>query len=152
MIVDGADEEAGPAAPPNPIEDDPELYWRTVARDARLAWRAADDRITELEREVARLRHEFYATDDPHYRDGEIKPSWDRAALELEQAKLRVKDLELQVDRVLESGYQAGALPGWLREGIEFEPQREDRPTEPGYARPEEAEIVEPPMAPEPPR
>jgi hypothetical protein len=141
-----------PVAKPNPVQDDPELYWRTVARDARLAWRAAADRVTELEGDVARLRFEFYSQDDPHYRDGEIKPAWDRAVRELEQARLRVSDLKLQVERVLEAGYQAGALPGWLREGMEFEPESEDADEDTTTAEPGELQVIEPPIVEDPPR
>jgi hypothetical protein len=155
-LVTTGDAEAAPAAATtpaaNPAQDDPELYWRTVARDARLAWRAAADRVSDLEAEVARLRYEFYSQDDPHYRDGEIKPAWDRAALELDQARLRAKDLEYQVERILESGYRADALPGWLREGIEFEPVAVPDDEDPTQTEPSEAQAIEPPQFEDPPR
>jgi len=131
--------------------DDEETYWRTRVRDSRLAWRAAADRVEDLKGQVAKLRHDFYAEDDPAYRDLEIKPAWDRTAVELTQAQLRVGDLENQVQLLLAEGFEAGALPGWLREGLEFEPE----PSEEAKRRPNElgvAEAIEPPIMDDPPR
>ncbi len=149
----GADaaEEAGATAGATPDgAEDPETLWRTRARDARLAWRAAADRISELEERVAELRYEFYSEDDARHRDAVTKPAWDRAAIDLERARLRVEEVRGQLDRLLQEGFAAGALPGWLREGIEFEPtgrsegERGDEP--------EAAVAIEPPIAEEPPR
>jgi len=112
-------------------EDDPEAperneeYWRARALAARVAWRDALDRVDELESEVAALRQRFYAEDDPYFRDNEIKPAWDRALENLERQRalaLRSRD---DLDGLLEEGRRAGALPGWLREGLELEPERE---------------------------
>src|SRR4029078_9636142 len=76
----------------------------------------------ELEARAASLRTRFYAQDDPYVRDGEIKPAWDPARESLDEAKERARSLEDQLGAVLEEGRQAGALPGWLRDGIELEP------------------------------
>lgn len=154
LIVEGMAETAdSPATAEDSSGEraDPETYWRTRIRDARLAWRAGADRIVELDAEVAKLRYDFYAADDPFYRDSEIKPAWDRAAVDLQQARLRVKDLELAVRSSLEEGVSEGALPGWLREGIDFEPEstekdrRDRQELEPALA-------IEPPIAEDPPR
>lgn len=134
-----------------PSEVDRETYWRIRVRDARLAWRAAADRIGELERQVAQLRYDFYSHDDPFYRDSQIKPAWDRTAVEVEQARLRARDLESQVRRVLEEGWAEGALPGWLREGIDFEPESAKERQGGQAAPPEAAEVIEPPIYEVPP-
>ena len=130
--------------------EDPETLWRTRARDARLAWRAAADRISELEKRVAELRYEFYSEDDARHRDAVTKPAWDRAAIDLERARLRVEEVRGQLDRLLQEGFAAGALPGWLREGIEFEPAT--RPEDERDDGLEAAVAIEPPIAEEPPR
>ncbi|MDH3403692.1 MAG: hypothetical protein OES32_15230 [Acidobacteriota bacterium] len=147
VTEDRGEEDEAPVA--SEEESDPEGTWRRRARDARLAWRAAADRVVELEERVAKLRWDFYAADDGYHRDAVIKPEWDRAAIELEQERLRVEEMRLQLDRVLAEGRLAGALPGWLREGLEFEPAAAagDRPFEL-----ETAEPIEPPIAAEPPR
>ena len=99
-----------------------ERYWRDRVHGLRQQWAAAVDSIGELEARAAGLRTRFYAQDDPYVRDGEIKPAWDRTLENLDEAKNRARSLEDQLGAVLEEGRQAGALPGWLRDGIELEP------------------------------
>ncbi len=101
---------------------DPELYWRRRVRDARLRWRAAVEQLAELEDTAAALRWDFYATDDPFYRDSQIKPAWDRALAQLEVARQSAEFEHESLQLILEDGRRAGALPGWLREGLELEP------------------------------
>jgi hypothetical protein len=103
-----------------------EAYWRRRAREIRIQWRDAVESIPEAESRVAELRMAFYREDDGFYRDQEIKPAWDRALRELDEARLMAEEMEKELDLFLEAGRQAGALPGWLREGIELEPQMEE--------------------------
>lgn len=123
-----------------------EEYWRSEALRLRLGWRDAFDEIPVLEEEAARLRNEFYAADDPFYRDREIKPAWDRALDRIEEAKKDMVRYQEELEALFEKGRQAGALPGWLREGIELEPALEEEA--------EEAEAVpaEPVILGNPPR
>lgn len=119
---------SGPATKPGAAVTSPaevtkdERYWRDRVHGLRQQWAAAVDSIGELEARAAALRTRFYAQDDPYVRDGEIKPAWDRALENLDEAKDRARSLEDQLGAVLEEGRQAGALPGWLRDGIELEP------------------------------
>ena len=117
-----ASKAAGPAAgtvSPELAEE----YWRGQALKIRLDWKAAVEEVDELQSEVADLRRRFYEEDDPFYRDNEIKPSWDRALDRLQEAKSDAETQERKLTRFLEEGRRSGALPGWLREGVEFEPQ-----------------------------
>lgn len=120
-----------------------EAYWRQTARDIRQGWRDAYDSIEELEAKVFDLRQQFYREDDGFYRDAEIKPAWDRAIDQLEEARLEVEAKQQELEEFLEAGREAGALPGWLREGIELEPKpivKNDaiaEPTEPVIYQPE---------------
>ena len=109
-----------------------ETYWRTRIRDVRLDWRESVELVNELEEAASALRTRFYAEDDPFYRDGEIKPAWDRTLDRLAEARTNAVKLEDDVNEILEEGRRAGALPGWLREGLELEPERiqEPNPTE----------------------
>ncbi len=43
--------------------------------------------------------------------------------MDLEAAKRRVVEKERELEAFVEEGRRAGALPGWLREGIELEPK-----------------------------
>lgn len=103
------------------IEQEP--YWRGRARAIRQRWRDAVDEGTDLERQAAEFRRKFYAESDPFRRDGEIKPSWDRTLDRLRLAKERADAAKKELGEFLEEGRRAGALPGWLREGAELEPQ-----------------------------
>lgn len=105
-------------------EDD----WRRETRELRLKLRRAWDEAQALEEQVAGLRLRFYAEDDPYVRDSEIKPAWDRALDRQRQAELEAKAYRRELDELLEEGRRAGALPGWLREGIEYEPDVELEP------------------------
>ena len=102
-----------------------EAYWRGRSREIRQAWRDAYDRIPELEEKVFQLRQEQLERRDVElfYRDGEIKPAWDRAIEQLEESRLEVEARQEELAQFLEEGREAGALPGWLREGIDLEPE-----------------------------
>jgi len=100
-----------------------EQYWRGRARAIRQRWRNAVDEGADLERQAADYRRKFYAESDPFRRDGEIKPSWDRTLDRLRLAKERADAAKKELGEFLEEGRRAGALPGWLREGAELEPE-----------------------------
>lgn len=126
----GGEGEAGTTAPTaeRPLEErNPELYWRNRIREARLRWREAVEKVDELEGLSEQLRYDFYATDDPWLRDSSIKPAWDRTLVDLEEARQEVEFQKRTVEAILNEGRHAGALPGWLREGLELEPEETDR-------------------------
>jgi len=117
-----------------------EAYWRRRAREIRIEWREAVEAIPEAESRVAELRMDFYAEDDGFYRDQEIKPAWDKALRDLDEARLMAVEMEKELGLFLEAGRRAGALPGWLREGIELEPVLEEKT--PGFQTFEPVEPV----------
>ena len=119
--ADGGDEAEQPVSG-RAEEERREDYWRRRAREIRIGWRDAVQQVEELEGRVAELRQRFYAEDDGYYRDSQIKPAWDRAIDLLEQVKRDVVSRQEELGDLMEEGRRAGALPGWLREGIEFEP------------------------------
>jgi hypothetical protein len=119
-----------------------EAFWRGGARQIRQEWRDAYDAIEELEAKVFELRQQFYREDDGFYRDAEIKPAWDRAIDQLEAARREAEAKQEELATFLEEGRGAGALPGWLREGIELEPKPVAKPE--SVARPSEPVIYEP--------
>jgi hypothetical protein len=129
--------EKPPAADLASIEQ--EQYWRGRARAIRQRWRDAVDEGADLERQAAEFRRKFYAESDPFRRDGEIKPSWDRTLDRLRLAKERADAAKKELGDFLEEGRRAGALPGWLREGAELEP-------EPPAPPKTTAEAIEPPI------
>lgn len=130
----GATDDPDPDAPDTIQLAEDEAYWRDGAREIRLAWKEAVERVEELEGKVFDLRQRFYREDDGFYRDGQIKPAWDLAIEQLEAARREVEKRQEELELFLEEGRQAGALAGWLREGIELEPieqQETDNISEP---------------------
>ena len=107
-----------------------EAYWRGRALEIRQRWRKAYDRVKALEQDISEWRRRFYAQDDPVVRDGQIKPAWDRALDELRESRATVKAAKKELADFLEEGRIAGALPGWLREGVDQEP-KEEKPVDP---------------------
>ncbi|HLX10550.1 MAG TPA: hypothetical protein VKY89_22060 [Thermoanaerobaculia bacterium] len=134
LTVAAPKKETAPAAPAGTAAavggEHGEAYWRGRALEIRQRWRKAADRIKELEQDVSEWRRRFYAQDDPYVRDGQIKPAWDRALDELRESRKTVQDAKKQLVDFLEEGRVAGALPGWLREGIDQEP-KEEKPVDP---------------------
>lgn len=99
-----------------------EAYWREGVRGIRERWADAVADVDRLESESADLRRQFYAEDDPYVRDEQVKPEWDRVLGELDRARREAAQAPRDLDAFLDEGRRAGALPGWLREGIELEP------------------------------
>ncbi|MDX1501723.1 MAG: hypothetical protein R3325_05115 [Thermoanaerobaculia bacterium] len=120
-----------------------EAYWRARVREIRERWREAHDSIERLEGEIDQLRRRFYAEDDPFYRDSQIKPAWDHALEEARLARLEVERARAELQTALEEGRRAGADPGWLREGVDLQPEK-PRPLEADSLQVEETGIHEP--------
>lgn len=137
-------EEAAETEVKAPIRD--EQYWRSRALEVRLRWRKAADDVKELEQSAAGWRRRFYAENDPYVRSGQVKPEWDRVLDRLEEARAEVETARTELAELLEEGRTAGALPGWLREGVDEEPKEE-----PEADPVNEHKVIEPPKV-EPPK
>lgn len=118
---EGTSGEASPTEALLATED----YWRQGVLDRRVAWRQAYDEIKRLEQEAAELRQKFYLEDDTFRRDTQIKPDWDRVLDRLQRVRNEETQAQQALTDFLEQGQRAGALPGWLREGIDLEPVAE---------------------------
>jgi hypothetical protein len=97
-------------------------FWVGLYQQARAYEKGLEDRVPELDGEVNRLRNEFYRTDDPAQRDGVIKPAWDKAMADWEQAKVDLEQAHGLAGKVMEAARQDGAAPGWFRGLPEPEP------------------------------
>jgi len=125
-VADPKKDKKRPAAPPAaaPAVKD-EQYWRGRARELRGNWKQAADEVKDLEQKSTALRQKFYSESDTFLRDTQIKPDWDRVLDRLRQARLDVEAAKQELATFLEEGRSAGALPGWLDEGVEDEPADE---------------------------
>jgi hypothetical protein len=137
----GAEEDATEAGAAEEEAARDEAYWRERGLEIRRRWRSALEDVDRLEGESAELRRRFYAADDPYVRDNQIKPEWDRLLAGLDQARRTLEGAPRELDAYLDEGRRAGALPGWLREGIELEP--EAKPPVPDSAEPGEPVVVD---------
>lgn len=137
QITYATPKERKPDAEAPPVQD--EQYWRKRALDIRLRWRKAADEVKELEQSAAGWRRRFYAENDLYVRSGQIKPEWDRVLDRLEEARAEVEASKAELAELQEEGRAAGALPGWLREGVDQEPQEEPEPSN-------EHKVIDPPM------
>lgn len=112
---------AAPAEPPaasaaGSLPGGTEAEWRATSEAARQRVVTAKARIAELDATVKKLETDFYAWDDGQYRDRVIKPSWDRALQELEEARRELGAAEKDLVDLPENARRAGAQPGWIRE------------------------------------
>ena len=105
-----------PRNPAGSAEGGGEAEWREIARRERKHVEDAKTRVADLTATSRKLENDFYAWDDGQYRDRVIKPSWDRAKADLEQAKVELEAAEKQLTDLPERARKAGALPGWIRE------------------------------------
>jgi hypothetical protein len=139
------DKKKGPppaaAAATTPVRD--EQYWRGKALQLRDAWKQAADEVKDLEQKSGEIRLKFYAEGDTFTRDTQVKPEWDRVLDRLRQARLDVDAAKQDLAKFLEEGRAASALPGWLDEGIENEPE-EPKKKEKDGAPP--VQSIEPPV------
>jgi len=93
-----------------------EVYWRERTHSARARVEELAERVRRFEQESKKLENDFYSWDDGQYRDGVIKPAWDKKREELETARRDLEQAQRELSELPEKARRAGALPGWLRE------------------------------------
>lgn len=128
-----ASPEANPSTPkpttqPDGVTKDPETYWRERGREIRERWRRLGDELAQARDRAATLRTRFYSTDDPYIRDTDIKPAWDRTLDRISTLEAEIREIRGDLDHFQEEGQRAGALPAWLLDGVELEPEAERTP------------------------
>ncbi len=97
-------------------DDAKKSYWRNAYIRQKQLVDSIKKRIDELNREIPGLWRDFYAWDDPAYRDGVIKPKIDKKLKEVEELKKRLPVEEKKLPKILEDARRDGALPGWFRD------------------------------------
>ena len=95
-----------------------EEYWRSTVLDLRPALRDAVDELRGAGR-AGRRAAPPASTPRTTRTSGTatIKPAWDRTLDRIEETRREILDLTRELDDTLQAGREAGALPGWLREG-----------------------------------
>lgn len=97
-------------------DQEAETYWRERMHSARALVEELSERVRQFEQQSKKLESDFYSWDDGQYRDGVIKPAWDKKREDLETAKKDLEQAEKDLAELPEKARKAGALPGWLRE------------------------------------
>jgi hypothetical protein len=104
------------------------LYWQGK-------YRSELERIANIKRQIQILDHEipglwrdFYAWDDPAYRDAVIKPQLDQAMNRRDSLETQLVQAEANLQQIREDARKDGAEPGWFR-GIEEPPSDVKFPT-----------------------
>jgi len=92
-----------------------EAEWRGIAENARKRVADGKAKVAELQATNKKLENDFYSWDDGQYRDRVIKPAWDHAREQLEEAKTELAAAEKDLNDLPERARRAGALPGWIR-------------------------------------
>lgn len=136
--VPAAKGEASPAPGVVGAPGQDESYWRTRGHGIRARWRDAVDEMATQQKEADRLRNQFYAADDPYYRDSRIKPAWDRALDLLSKARKDADAAKTELEVFLDEGQRAAVPAAWLRDGQEVEP--EDGGPEPAKKKPPQSQ------------
>jgi len=90
--------------------------------------------IKDLDLEIPALWNEFYARDDPAYRDGVIKPRLDRSLERRKTLKALLLEEEPKLAQIKEDARRGGAEPGWWRDIKEPTPRPQNPKTGPGDA------------------
>ncbi len=96
-------------------DESQQRFWQEKYQSARARAAFLETEVQRLDALAKDLERKFYAWDDPAYRDGVIKPSWDKAVGDLRAAKAALEESRSAPEQVIEDAQRDGALPGWFR-------------------------------------
>lgn len=121
-------------------------YWRTLYEQQLRLVQSLEQQIEILDREIPGLWRDFYARDDPMYRDGVIKPKLDEALVRRGELEEQLNEERAKLPKIREDARRDGAKPGWFRGLDKPAPvdQDQDRPPEPRLPSDFDVEVVEP--------
>ncbi|NOZ79391.1 MAG: hypothetical protein GXP48_09505 [Acidobacteria bacterium] len=90
-------------------------YWQTRYRSHLDRIAALKKRLARLDNEIPRLWNQFYAWDDPAYRDAVIKPKLDAALAARKKVKAQLLREEKALPKFFEAARRNNVPPGWFR-------------------------------------
>jgi len=103
---------------PRLAEEEKKNYWRSRYEQQLDLVASMEDQIAVLDREIPGLWRQFYAWDDPAYRDGVIKVQLDAALQRSERLKDQLEVERAHLGEIRNAARKDGAQPGWFR-GLE---------------------------------
>jgi hypothetical protein len=107
--------------------DEKKRRWRSTYQKQIELVASIEEQIGKLDWEIPGLWRDFYAWDDPAYRDGVIKPKLDEALVRRQRLEDQLTVEQEHLDTIRRDARKDGAQPGWFR-GIE---KPTPRPREP---------------------
>ena len=126
--------------------DERRRYWQNQYKSKIDLVASIRYQINVLDGEIPGLWRDFYAWDDPMYRDGVIKPRLDRSLERRDQLAVLLLKEEPKLAEIKEQARKDGGEPGWWREIKEPTPLPKNPKTGPGDAiRASDRESTEPP-------
>lgn len=105
----------GVADAPQIAQDDRKRYWQNRYEQQLNLVGSIEEQIGILDYEIPGLWRDFYAWDDPAYRDGVIKVKLDEALARSERLETQLKEEEERLDQIRAEARKDGAQPGWFR-------------------------------------
>jgi hypothetical protein len=108
--------------------DERRRYWQGLYKRQIDLIASIRNQITILDETIPGLWRDFYAWDDPMYRDGVIKPKLDEATARRTRLEQRLIDAEARMSEIKEDARKDGAEPGWFR-GIKLPTPMPSTPT-----------------------
>lgn len=121
-------------------------YWQQKYLQQLERIASIKSQIGDLDLEIPALWSDFYARDDPMYRDGVIKPKLDRSLKRRDDLAALLLQEEPKLAQIKEEARRDGAEPGWWRDIKEPTPRPRNPKTGPGDAiRADDRKLTEPP-------
>jgi len=90
-------------------------YWQALYEQQLKLLQDISKQIDALDLEIPGLWRDFYAWDDPAYRDGVIKPKLDEALAQRQKLEIDKKAGEASLVEIKKSAQRDGGQPGWFR-------------------------------------
>jgi hypothetical protein len=105
-----------PAVSSSGNDNERKMYWQGRYKQQLDLVESVKNQIQELDYEIPGLWRDFYAWDDPAYRDGVIKPNLDSALARREGLETQLREGEEELKQIKSSAREDGGEPGWFRE------------------------------------
>ncbi len=127
----------------NPDGDDAakRLYWREMYQQQLDLVQTLERQVETLDREIPGLWRDFYARDDPMYRDGVIKPKLDEALARRNEMEEQLNEERERLPKIREDARRDGAQPGWFRGLDQPKPKHEDAESPPAARLPSDFDV-----------
>jgi hypothetical protein len=127
------------SADPDARDAERRAYWRDRYQKQLEMVASIERQIEVLDREIPGLWRDFYAWDDPMYRDGVIKPKLDEALGRRQRLEERLKEEQARVPIIIDGARRDGSTPGWFR-GL-GKPKPEEGSSKPDSVLPTEFDV-----------